>query len=154
MSGEERGENREEEYRYIHIDIDIDKVGRPKAFFDKKHIRNVVLYVNQKNRLLYGTLKEILRREKRSFSSWVLENAESYVRLHEPGNPQQRLDTIIKLGKAYHAPSKICGYKDCLRNAVAVGFYIPKKEEYGLCQKHLKEARANPKVWKVLEALK
>ena len=132
------------------IDAEVSLLGRPRQHSDEKHKRLVQVYVNRTSSLLYENLKSILKREKKSFSSWVLENAESYVRLHEPGNPQQRLDTILRLGKAYHAPSRVCGFKDCLRDAVAVGVFIQNGKEYGLCKKHLKEAKDCGKSWNFL----
>lgn len=148
-SGRDRDRDIErEEYRYI--DIDISTQGRPRQHSDEKHKRLVQVYVNRQGQLLYENLKEILKREKRSFSSWVMENVESYIRLHEPGNPQQRLDTILRLGKAYHAPSRVCGFKDCLRDAVAVGVFVQNGREYGLCPKHLKEAKDCKGSWKFL----
>jgi len=132
------------------IDAEVSLQGRPRQHSDEKHKRLVQVYVNRAGSLLYENLKAILKREKKSFSSWVLENAESYVRLHEPGNPQQRLDTILRLGKAYHAPSRVCGFKDCLRDAVAVGVFIQNGKEYGLCKKHLKEAKDCGKSWNFL----
>ena len=50
-------------------------------------------------------LEEIVKRENRTFSEWVREAANSYVRLHEPGNPQQLLTTIMEIGHAYRANS-------------------------------------------------
>jgi len=132
------------------IDAEVSLLGRPRQHSDEKHKRLVQVYVNRAGSLLYENLKAILKREKKSFSSWVLENAESYVRLHEPGNPQQRLDTILRLGKAYHAPSRICGFKDCLRDSVAVGVFIQNGKGYGLCKKHLQEAKDCGRSWKFL----
>ena len=58
----------------------------------------------------------------------------------------------MKLGKAYYAPSPVCGFKDCLRDAVAVGVFLQRGEEFGLCDVHLKEARnVGPKVWRILK---
>jgi len=50
-------------------------------------------------------LEKILKREGKSLSSWIRENAVSYVELHRPGNPQQRLDIISEVGHAYRAES-------------------------------------------------
>jgi hypothetical protein len=141
--------DREREYRYI--DIDIYTQGRPRLHSDEKHKRLIQVYVNRNKRLIYETLKAILTREGKSFSSWVFDHAESYVRLHEPGNPQQRLDTLLKIGKAYHSPSKICGFKDCMRDAVGVAFYVPRNEEYGYCSIHAKDIKDHADLWKVLK---
>jgi hypothetical protein len=96
-------------------------------------------------------LQTILKREHSNFSQWVRDQTESYVRLHEPGNPQQRIDIILKIGKAYHAPSKICGFKDCMRDAIGAAIFLPRNETYGYCHKHLKEIKENCQVWKVLK---
>jgi hypothetical protein len=95
--------------------------------------------------------KQLFKREGQSISQYFLDQLESYIRLHEPGNPQQRLDTILRLGKAYHAPSPICGFKDCMRDVVTVAIFVQNKKEYGLCEKHKKEAEElGRKVWRFL----
>ena len=96
-------------------------------------------------------LKAILKREGSSLSKWIRDNAEHYVRLHEPGNPQQRLDTILKLGKAYHADGPICGFKDCLRNAIAVGVFLPDKKTLHLCTIHLRAVQDDHRNWNILQ---
>jgi hypothetical protein len=107
-------------------------------------------YWKKEDARLWKDAKATAKREGKHISNIIAEYLEQYVRLHEPGNPQQRLDTILKLGKAYHAPSPVCGFKDCMRDVVAVGVYLPRKEEYGLCQKHLAVAREDKKTWKIL----
>jgi len=109
--------------------------------------------LKEDNRENYERLVDILDRENKSFSDFVFEHVASYVRLHEPGNPQQRLDTIIRLGKSYHAPTKICGFKDCKRVAVAVGLFKPNQKEYALCSRHLAEAKENRPSWTMLNGL-
>ncbi len=72
-------------------------------------------------------------------SKFFVEKLEEYQRLHEPGNPQQRLDVVLKIGKAYHAPNPICRAKDCFRNVVMVLNRKKSKtesEEVGFCQIH------------------
>lgn len=135
--------DREIEYRHRHIDIDIETR-------DKRKSRERRFYIPASFENTFDLLQTILKREHSNFSQWVRDNAESYVRLHEPGNPQQRLDTILRLGKAYHAPSRICGFKDCLRDSVTVGVFVQNGKEYGLCHKHLAEAKDCPRSWKFL----
>jgi hypothetical protein len=138
---EERGEKREERYTYTYIRTRI-RQGK----FSK-----VTLYVPVAKQRLVSNIKDILKREGSSVSRFMIEKFEEYYRLHEPGNPQQRLDTIMKLGKAYHAPKPICGFKHCLRDIVGVGVYLPNGKEYGLCTIHLDEAKElGPKVWRIL----
>jgi hypothetical protein len=136
-------EDGEAEYVYRHIDIDISDKKRRK--------RERRFYVPASFEHTFDLLQTILKREGSSLSRWVRDNAESYVRLHEPGNPQQRLDVIMKLGKAYHAPKPICGFKDCFRDVAGVGVFVQNGKEYGLCERHLKEAKEQgPKVWRAL----
>jgi len=49
-----------------------------------------------RNPVTYEKLKEIARREGRSASSIINELIEEYIRKHEPGNPQLRLDRILE----------------------------------------------------------
>lgn len=112
--------------------------------------RKLTLYIPEASSLLIENMKTILEREDKSLSKFFIEQAETYYRLHEPGNPQQRLDTIIRLGKAYHAPMRICGYKDCMRDSVAVALFVPNQTEYALCQLHYIEAQQNLKLWQFL----
>ena len=103
------------------------------------------MYLKREDLETWKILKDIAKREGRSVAQVVREQVESYVRLHEPGNPQQRLDTVIRLGKKYVAP-KVCGFKDCLRDAVAIGVY--QGEEYALCKNHLNQIGGLPN-WKI-----
>jgi hypothetical protein len=137
------GGEEEEEYTYTYI--------RTRTRTGQGKSSKVTLYVPVAKQRLIQDVKQVLKREGSSISRFMIDKFEEYYRLHEPGNPQQRLDTIIKLGKAYHAPSPICGFKDCLRDVVAVAIYLRTQTEYGLCQKHLAEAKElGPKVWKFL----
>lgn len=124
-----------------------------RAFYIRTRTqRKLTLYIPENYRLLLDNSKRVLKREGKSLSNFLIEQLESYYRLHEPGNPQQRLDTIMRLGKAYHAPNPVCGFKDCLRDTVAVGVFIQSGKTYGLCEKHLKEAKEfGPKVWRFLK---
>jgi tRNA-dihydrouridine synthase len=98
------------------------------------------MYLKPEDLHNFGKLKQIAKREGRPVAEVVRELVEGYVRLHEPGNPQQRLDVVLKTGKAYHAPSPICQVRDCMRNIDKVLAYRPsRKSEYkevGMCAKH------------------
>ena len=145
---EERESIESREYRHRHIDIDIEKrkrKGRERRF-----------YVPSKFENTFDMLQTILKREHSNFSQWVRDQTESYVRLHEPGNPQQRLDTILKIGKAYHAPGKICEVRDCCRDVTMIllwhDFKTKENREVGMCRKHgLMYSREFPDIWKVLK---
>jgi len=45
-------------------------------------------YVPDDFEITLKELKEILKREGKSFSEWIRENAETYVNMHRRGNPQ------------------------------------------------------------------
>jgi hypothetical protein len=140
---EERREEkrREEDYTYTYM--------RTRTRQGKSS--KVTLYVPVAKQRLIQDIKQVLKREGSSISRFMIDKFEEYYRLHEPGNPQQRLDIVLKLGKAYHAPNPICGFKDCYRDVVAVGIYLQTQTEYGLCEKHLAEAKQlGPKVWRFL----
>lgn len=112
--------------------------------------KKLTLYVPVDKQLLVDNVRGPLKREKSSISRFLIEKLEEYWTLHEPGNPQQRIDVILRLGKAYHAPSPICGFKNCYRDAVAVGHFKPNGRDYGLCVKHKGEAQENPQAWMIL----
>jgi hypothetical protein len=136
FSGRDRDREIESTYTYIHTHT---KRKNHSTFYFPESFQNT-----------FDLLHTILKREGSNFSQWTRDNAESYVRVHEPGNPQQRLDTILRLGKAYHAPSRICGFKDCMRDSVTVGVFLQNGKEYGLCKKHLQEAKDCGRSWKFL----
>jgi len=94
VSGEEK--RREEEYTYTYIRIPPTKTKH--TFYTPKNLG-----------ITFQKLEEILKREGSCLSHWIQTNAVDYVRLHEPGNPQQRIDTIIHNGHPYHART----YRDC-----------------------------------------
>ena len=136
FSGRDRDREIESTYTYMHTHT---KRKNHSTFYFPESFQNT-----------FDLLHTILKREGSNFSQWTRDNAESYVRVHEPGNPQQRLDTILRLGKAYHAPSRICGFKDCMRDSVTVGVFLQNGKEYGLCKKHLQEAKDCGRSWKFL----
>jgi hypothetical protein len=67
----------------------------------RRDIRN--FYVDQNFIPIYEKFKKIVEAERKSVSDKIRELLTEYVRLHEPGNPQQRLDTIFRIGHAYRA---------------------------------------------------
>lgn len=90
ISTGEREKRREEEectYTYIHIHI-------PKK---------IVIYIPKSFQQTQKKLMEILKREGKSLSEWHRQNAFEYVRLHEPGNPQQVLPHYQNNSGPYHA---------------------------------------------------
>jgi len=62
---------------------------------ERKKAPNFVSFYIQDPQI-YEKLKEIARREGRSASAVISELIEEYVRQHEPGNPQLRLDLILE----------------------------------------------------------
>jgi len=79
-----------------------------------------------------------------------IEQAERYVILHEPGNPQQLLSHFLEDNTPYVAP-KICGFgsrnNPCNKPAIAIAIH---ESGYKMlvCEKHMKELESEPK-WRV-----
>ena len=65
----------------------------------RRDIRNI--YIDEDFAPVWDKFKKIMEREGSSVSKHLREHIANYVRLHEPGNPQQRLDTIVKIGSCY-----------------------------------------------------
>jgi len=100
------------------------------------------VYTNSEREITFQKLDQILEREGKNFSKWVFEQALPYVRLHEPGNPQQRLDVLSKLGKPYKAKSCLeCGAKP---------FVIAVKDDkrFYLCKEHFERLKIRLDGWK------
>lgn len=123
-----RDEKRREEYTYTYIRIR----------------RRLTLYVPENLIPTFRQLQDILKREGSSLSKWVRQNAISYVRLHEPGNPQQRIDVILKNGQAYKAlPLCSCG-------ALATRkVHLTSNESVFCCSRHM--PKRNVKFFKELK---
>ncbi len=114
MSREEK--RREEEYRHRHIDIDIVPKRQPKE-------RRLYIPFFWEHR--FKQLQAILAREGNSVSRWFREQADPYINQHEPGNPQQRIDTIMRIGKPYRAHALCqCGAKASRRVVLEDGSVI------------------------------
>ena len=92
----------------------------------------------------------VLRREGKTISKFFLEQAEHYVILHEPGNPQQLLSHFLEDNPPHVAP-KICGFgsrnNPCNKPAIAIAIH---ESGYKMlvCEKHMKELESEPK-WRV-----
>lgn len=69
---------------------------------------------------------EVARREGKSGSKLIFEFIERYSETHDLGNPQQRLDTISKVGRAFRAETcQLCSLKPTrygLRNGIWLGY--------------------------------
>ncbi len=72
----------------------------------------LTLYIPEEAKGIIKTAKEIFKREKSSLSQFLIKSLIEYNRLHEPGNPQQRIDTILDIGHAFRAEACcICSKK-------------------------------------------
>lgn len=103
----------------------------------------VELYVPDKSEEIITKAKKILNREGSSLSKKFLEDLEKYVRLHEPGNPQQTLDYITKTGKAYRAPlvCERCGKEDVSQLTEAIFISGAKLKECDDCFNHAEKRK-------------
>ncbi len=71
----------------------------------RKYPKQFRMYLKDDEVLIWEKLSKIAETEARPVAEIVRTQIHEYVRLHEPGNPQQRLDTIAQIGHAYRANS-------------------------------------------------
>lgn len=67
-------------------------------------ITTISLPIDEESQQTITDFKVLCVRDGWSFSKGVMEAIKEYVKNHKKGNPQQRLDKVIKDGKAYVAP--------------------------------------------------
>jgi len=94
-------------------------------------------YVPEDFEITMEKMTKILVREGKSLSEWVREQIRNYVRLHEPGNPQQLLERFQD-GKGPYIARECC-FNGCYRKAGWVGMYNGLRKY--VCGRHQKRAR-------------
>jgi hypothetical protein len=77
-------------YLYLYTYTDI------KMSFERK--KQITFYVPLGSEVLYEKLEEVLKREGKSLSAWIRDQAVNYVRIHEKGNPQLPLGPFVGSG--------------------------------------------------------
>ena len=81
-----------------------------------------------------------------SGSKHIRDFIEEYVRLHEPGNPQQRIDIISKLERPYRAHGCFdCGTKKVVVETRVNGVSVR------LCEKDFRKRKNSLNGWKYLD---
>ena len=101
----------------------------------------LTIYLDEETKALIPKAKEIFKRENSSLSEWFRTTLTEYIRLHEPGNPQQRLDTIMDLGKPYNANKcNMCDSKPAWRGFVGKNVVL-------LCGTHFEGQRKRLSGW-------
>lgn len=48
---------------------------------------------------------------------------------------------------------EVCGFRGCDEPAVAYGLWLPRREKFFLCEKHLLQAKSTSRQWKILDHL-
>jgi len=100
--------NEKKKYGHGHMDISIQNTNTNTKKKNKKEILPHI-YVPETAKPLFKKLITILRREGKSFSQWVREQAANYVRIHSPGNPIIPLTKFVD-GKPLGPSIPTCGY--------------------------------------------
>jgi len=72
-------------------------------------------YVPESFERIIEKMEKILKREGSNLSKWIRQNIEEYVRRHEPGNPQQRIERYKDGDAKPFISAKGCAY--CNRDA-------------------------------------
>jgi len=82
-------------------------------------------------------MDKILWREGKSLSLWIREQIREYVRLHEPGNPQQLMERYQNHDGPYYAGGP-CSFVGCSLDASWIGEY--KGEKHYVCARHRRKS--------------
>ena len=83
-----------------------------KGFQTKKTVVNpyqLNLYIPERHREAVQRAKELMKKEGESLSRKVVQYLIDYVRMHEPGNPQLRLDRVLEEGGPRGPVCAVCG---------------------------------------------
>lgn len=122
-----------------------------KNKYAKAFPHQIKLYIPNYFIHTFSELQEILRREGSTVSEWFRREAERYVNLHRPGNPQQQIERYISHKRPFFAREK-CSLKPCGRTSVAVAEYKGGMKYY-VCAVHLQKIRES-KDWKIIHEWK
>lgn len=109
-----------------------------KLHYGENRTRERRFYVSHEFEPTLQKLMEILKRDSKSLSQWIREHAVEYVRVHEPGNPQQTLTRILKSSKAYRAPD--CSFANCKKSSVGQVVNVKSGKKFWVCMFHRKNA--------------
>ena len=120
------------------------KRGRPRGTAGIIHPEVRSIYVPDELQSVWTAYQEIVKREGKTVSEAIVEYVCEYTRMHAPGNPQQRLDTIMDLGRAYRSDQ--CNM--CERKPVFKAFLG--KKSVLLCEEHFEQKRGWFMGWKKL----
>jgi hypothetical protein len=93
-----------------------------------------------------GIADFIMKREGWSFDIYIKNAMKEYNLRHGQGNNSFQLDTFGVTWTKAKSVSKCC-FKNCGKNAIGVGLYVPKKQTLGLCAEHFLLAKGNSKIW-------
>jgi hypothetical protein len=117
--------NNQIDYRHRHIDIDIssESLSRERRFYVPKDFEQTM-----------KELDKILNREGSNISRWIRSQAQKYVNLHSPGNPQQTIQRFVEGKKAYIA-SDPCFF-NCGRPSQFLASYGKEDKLYKVCKVH------------------
>lgn len=137
---EEKESRVERDYNYNYITI----TRNPREFSKGKRWPILHIYVKRDNQYIHDKLKKILAREGSSTTAWFWNQVETYVRLHEPGNPQQQLDLILERGKPYRAE----GCVECGKKSFVLACKQGKSVQ--LCKVHFEKFRRRLDGWREL----
>ena len=116
--------NINENYRHRHIDIDIPKNTIERRFYVPKYFEQTM-----------NELDKILKREKKSLSQWIREQAQPYVNLHKLGNPQQLLKHYANGNTKPHIANDPCFF-GCGRPSKFLAVYRGGDKKYKVCKVH------------------
>ena len=94
------------------------------------------IYIPEEFKSQWKKFVEICKRDNSSAGEKIRDYVATFVRLHDPGNPQQLIVTFLKGEKAYVAPKCfVCG-----AGATCFVVNLQNQKRYPACQQHEKAA--------------
>jgi len=95
----------------------------------------VTFYIRDDQKEVYEKLKSILMRERVSFSEWVWNLIYEYVKRHEPGNPQLRLNQFDRAISDPREKFTLCAHRAWeegrMDRSVSMAYCLKKREYVG-----------------------
>lgn len=102
------------------------------------------IYVPEDKETMVLKAQDITHREGRSLSQLFIEFCEKYVREHEPGNPQTRIDKILKWGAPLTDKPKCAFCGEPATTRISIVRDMKHYDEVFTCLLHKHLARPKP----------
>jgi hypothetical protein len=129
-----------------HAKVHGKQTPRRQGMFEETKSAVACFYLGTPYKGVWQDFRRICSTEGTSASNKLTDYIVDYVRLHEPGNPQQRIDIISQLEKPYRSHGCLdCGNKKVMVETRVNGITVR------LCDEHFKKRKHKLQGWRRLE---